>query len=179
MGSPRCGSRPGVALPARSDAYAVVELNDCDVGPRGFLEPQDGVWIELALDPRPRTGCRVKRPGAHDLLGRPPGPGIVVEHRRLVGLGARGLPRRTRQARRSPRMSAWPSDSSRSLCTAQPRPHVLRLRSPAEIIGHEPEPAGRGPGSFNQRPLDAALPFTCPSRHRSGLCRRSRARDLR
>jgi hypothetical protein len=31
---------------------------DCDVGPRGLLEPPDGVSIELALDPRPRAGWR-------------------------------------------------------------------------------------------------------------------------
>lgn len=34
---------------------------DCDVGPRGPLEPPDGVSIELALDPRPRAGYRLKR----------------------------------------------------------------------------------------------------------------------
>ncbi len=109
---------PGVALPARSDADAVVEVNDavsepaliekfelradvvwqralagthrdrtqeqmalvdqpradcvarelgtpnCDVGPRGLLEPPDGVPIELALDPRPRAGLRLKPPSA-------------------------------------------------------------------------------------------------------------------
>ena len=36
---------------------------DCDVGLRGLLEPPNGVWIELALDPRPRAGYRLKRPG--------------------------------------------------------------------------------------------------------------------
>src|SRR5580698_6904140 len=126
-------SLPGAALPARSDAYAVVDVNDvvsdpalvekfelhpdavrqgalaasyhdrtqeqvalvdqpradcvagelgtadCDVGPRGLLEPPDGVSIELALDPRPRAGHRLKRPGVHDLLGCPPDPGIVPE----------------------------------------------------------------------------------------------------
>jgi hypothetical protein len=28
---------------------------NCDVGPRGLLEPPGGVSIELALDPRPRS----------------------------------------------------------------------------------------------------------------------------
>jgi hypothetical protein len=36
---------------------------NCDVGPRGLLEPPDGVSIELALDPRPRAGYRLKFPG--------------------------------------------------------------------------------------------------------------------
>jgi hypothetical protein len=37
----------------RADCVAT-ELGtpDCDVGPRGLLEPPDGVWIELVLDPR-------------------------------------------------------------------------------------------------------------------------------
>jgi len=45
---------------------------DGDVGPRGLLEPPDGVVIELPLDPRPRAGHRLKRPGVHDLLSCPP-----------------------------------------------------------------------------------------------------------
>jgi hypothetical protein len=46
---------------------------DCDVGPRGLLEPPDGVSIELALDSRPRAGYRLKRPGVGfpDLLSSP------------------------------------------------------------------------------------------------------------
>ncbi len=57
---------------------------DCDVGPRGLLEPLDGVSIELALDPGPRAGYLLKRPGVHDLVGCPPDAGIVAEHRRLM-----------------------------------------------------------------------------------------------
>jgi len=75
---------------------------DCDVGPRGLLELPDGVSIELALDSRPRAGYRLKRPGLHDLLSCPPDPGIVPEHRRLIGLGAHGLPEHHRLVHPAP-----------------------------------------------------------------------------
>ena len=137
-------SLPRVALPARSDAYAVVEVNDavsepalidkfelradvvgqralaashhdwaqeqmtlvdqprancvtselgtpdCDVGHRGLLEPPHGVSIELALDPRPRAGYRLKRPGVHDLLSCPPDPRTVRPETLFCLAGPRG-----------------------------------------------------------------------------------------
>ena len=50
---------------------------DGDVGPRGSLEPPDGVSIELALEPGPRAGYLLKRPGVDDLVGSPPDAGMV------------------------------------------------------------------------------------------------------
>jgi len=45
---------------------------DRDVSFGSLLEPPHAVWIELALDPRPGAGYRLKRAGVHDLLSCPP-----------------------------------------------------------------------------------------------------------
>jgi hypothetical protein len=55
---PRCDGEAGT-----------LRTPDGDVGPRGLFELPDGVWIDLAFNPRPRTGYRLKLSGLHDLLG--------------------------------------------------------------------------------------------------------------
>src|ERR1035437_4050301 len=85
-----------IAWPASSAPPTVMPA------PRGLLEPPDGVSIDLALDPRPRAGYRLKRPGVHDLLSCPPDPSKVPDHCRLIGLGAHGLPEHHRLVHPAP-----------------------------------------------------------------------------
>ena len=67
---------------------------DRDVSFGGLLEPADGIGVEVALDPGPRAGYRLKGPGVHDLLGRPPDLGEVPADRWLILAGAHALPDR-------------------------------------------------------------------------------------
>jgi hypothetical protein len=51
---------------------------DRDVSRGGLLEPADRIGGEIALDPSPRADCRLKGPGVHDLLRRPPDLGKIA-----------------------------------------------------------------------------------------------------
>src|SRR5437588_1793051 len=65
---------------------------DRDVSFGGLLEPADRVAVEVALDPGPGAGYRLKGPGVHDLLRRPPDLGEVPYHRWLIRAGVHALP---------------------------------------------------------------------------------------
>src|SRR5207248_1338102 len=65
---------------------------DRNIGFRGFLEPPDRIGVEATFDPRPGAGQRLKCPGVHDLLRRPPDRGEVPAHHRRIRAAAGGLP---------------------------------------------------------------------------------------
>src|ERR1035441_10170270 len=65
---------------------------DRDVSFGGLLEQADRIGLEGALDLGARAGYRLKDPGVHDLLRRPPDLGEVPYHRWLISAGVHALP---------------------------------------------------------------------------------------
>jgi len=55
---------------------------DTDIA--ALLQRPDGLGVEAMLDPRPRGGRGPQRGGVDDLVGRPPYPGEVPDHRMLT-----------------------------------------------------------------------------------------------
>src|SRR5436305_9858922 len=66
--------------------------SDRYIGSKLFFESPDRLGVELALDPCPRAGHGLKRPGEDKLLGRSPDLGEVPGYSRLILAAAHRLP---------------------------------------------------------------------------------------